>query len=330
MKTITKTALLAAGLIASSATWAVGTPAGTIISNTATATYDDPATGTTGATSSDSADLTVLELISVNVTAENTTPVVTEAGDTQQVLTFTVTNTGNGSEAFNLDASNLAGDEIDANNITLYIDTNGDGVLDAGDQLLTSGTTINLDANSSNPDATVFVVVDMPADANVGDTADISLSAISNTPGAATASPGDLLVGEGTGVSDAVVGNSVTDTATASFTIGEPPTEATVNISKTIASRVDPFGGNTDIPGTIVTYQIAVEVVGGDVDNLVIADAIPTQMEYITDSVTVDGAAQTDADDADITTVTGADVSVNLGTVTDGTDIVIQLQAEIR
>ncbi len=330
MKTLSKAALLAAGLVASSATWAVGTPAGTIISNTATATFDDPATGTTGVTSSDSADLTVLELISVNVTAENTTPVVTEAGDTQQVLTFTVTNTGNGSEAFNLDATNLAGDEIDAENIQVYIDTNGDGELDAGDQLLTAGSTINLDANASNPDATVFVVVDIPAAGNVGDTADIQLAATSNTPGAATGTPGDLLAGEGTGVSDAVVGNKLTDSASATFTIGEPPTEATVNIEKTVASRVDPFGGTTDIPGTVVTYQIAVEVVGGDVENLVITDSIPSQMQYVADSVTVDGATQTDAADGDITSVTGADVSVNLGSVATGTDIVIQLKAEIR
>lgn len=330
MKTITKTALLAAGLVASSATWAVGTPAGTIISNTATASYDDPVTGATGITTSDSANLTVLELISVNVTAQNTTPVTTDAGDTTQVLTFIVTNTGNGSEAFNIDASNMAGDDIDADNIRVYVDTNGNGELDAGDQLLTAGSTINLDANSSNPDVAVFVVVDIPATGAVGDTADIQLTAISNTPGASTGSPGDLLPGEGTGVSDAVVGNNVTDNASATFQIGEPLTEATVIINKSIASRVDPFGGSTDVPGTVVTYQIDVEVAGGDVTNLVITDAIPSQLDYIAGSVTVDAAAQTDAAGDDLTAVSGSDVAVTLGDVANGTTFVIQLQAEIR
>jgi uncharacterized repeat protein (TIGR01451 family) len=332
MKTIVKGALLFAGIISASATWAIGTPAGTKITNTAVATFDDPATGTTGVTTSDAAELTVLELISVNVTAENVTPVTTNAGDTAQVLTYTVTNTGNGSEAFALDATNLAGDQFDAENIKVYVDTDGDGVFSAGDQLLTSGSSINLDANSSNPAKTIFVVVDIPAGATtIGDTAKIQLEATSDTPGASTAAPGDLLVGAGTGVSDAVVGNNVTDTASATFTIGAEPTTATVNISKTIAGRVDPFGGTTDVPGTVVTYQIDVEVVGGDVDNLVITDAIPTNMTYVAGTLTLDAAAQTDADDVtDNSNVTAGAVTVTLGTVTSGTSYVIQLQAEIK
>ena len=40
MKTIVKGALLFAGIISASATWAIGTPAGTKITNTAVATFD--------------------------------------------------------------------------------------------------------------------------------------------------------------------------------------------------------------------------------------------------------------------------------------------------
>ncbi|MEK9765902.1 MAG: hypothetical protein VW274_05430, partial [Thalassolituus sp.] len=249
MKTITKTALLAAGLVASSASWAVGTDAGSIISNTATATFDDPTTGNTGRTSATAPDITVAELINVNVTAEDSTGVETQPGDNNQALEFTVTNTGNGTEAFTLDATNLVGDTQDADNITIYLD-NGDGVFNpATDTPVT--TDLVLDADES---ATIFVVGDIPATALTGEQADVELTATSATPGVAGATPGTLIPGQGTNTpSGAVVGTNSSDSDTSFFVVGEISTDATVDITKVIEGRVDPFGGTTDVPGTVVT-----------------------------------------------------------------------------
>jgi uncharacterized repeat protein (TIGR01451 family) len=327
MKTMTKTALIAAGLVASSATWAVGTDAGAIISNTATATFDDPTTGNTGTTSATAPDITVAELINVNVTADDATPVSTQPGDTDQVLTYTVTNTGNGTEAFTLDAANLAGDDLDADNITIYADTDNDGVFNPANDLPVTADIV-LDADE---DVTIFVVGDIPATGVTGEEADVSLTATSATPGVAGATPGTLIPGQGTNTpSGAVVGNNPTDTDTGTFVVGEILTDATVDITKAIESREDPFGGTTDIPGTVVTYLITVTAKLGDVNNLVVADTIPLDLTYVANSVTVDSVATTDAADADTVEVTGADVAVSLGTVTQDTTIEIRLQATIN
>jgi len=326
MKTMTKAALLTAGLVATSATWAAGTDAGAIISNTATATYDDPATGNSGTTSATAPEITVAELINVNVTAENTTPVETQPGDANQVLEFTITNTGNGTEAFTLAASNLAGDDFDADSVTVYIDSNNDGVFNTGDQPVTAD--VVLDADES---ATIFVVGNIPGTAATGDQANLDLTATSATPGAATATPGTLLPGQGTNTSaGAVVGTAVTDTDTGTFQVGALVTDAFVDIDKSIESRVDPFGGTTDIPGTVVTYLITATATNGDVNNLVIADSIPLALTLVANSVTIDGVAKTDVAGDDEVDVSGSDVAVNLGTLTENTTVEIRLQAEIN
>jgi len=325
MKTITKTALLAAGLVASSASWAVGTDAGAIISNTATATFDDPTTGNTGRTSATAPDITVAELINVNVTAEDSTGLETQPGDNNQALEFTVTNTGNGTEAFTLDATNLVGDTLDADNIAIYLD-DGDGVFTSSDTLVT--TDLVLDADES---ATIFVVGDIPAAALTGEQADVELTATSATPGVAGSAPGTLIPGQGTNTpSGAVVGTNSSDSDTSFFVVGEISTDATVDITKVIEGRVDPFGGTTDVPGTVVTYLITVTAVNGSVDNLVVADTIPLAMTLVADSVTIDGAAKTDVAGDDEVDVSGADVAVTLGTVAQDTTIEIRLQAEIN
>lgn len=326
MKTLTKTALLTAGLLASTASWAAGTDAGSVISNTATATFDDPATGNSGTTSATAPDITVAELINVNVTAENTVPVEGQPGDTDQVLEFTVTNTGNGTEAFTLDATNLAGDDIDADNVTVYLD-DGDGVFNpATDTPVTAD--IVLDADEA---ATIFVVGDLPVDATTGQQANVELTATSATPGVDGAAPGTLIPGQGTNTpAGAVVGENPTDSDSATLQVGEIVTDATVAITKTIESRVDPFGGTTDVPGTVVTYLITVTPENGPVDNLVVADSIPLDLTLVPGSVTIDTVAKTDAAGDDEVDVAGADVTVTLGTVAQDTTVEIRLEAEIN
>jgi len=326
MKTISKIALLTAGLAASTAAWAAGTDAGAIITNTATATFDDPTTGNTGSTSATAPDITVAELINVNVTAENTVPVETQPGDANQVLEFTVTNTGNGTEAFTLTADNLPGDDFDTDNVTVYLDTNNDGVFNSGDQPVTAD--VVLDADES---ATVFIVGNIPATAATGQQSELELTATSATPGAATSAPGTLLPGQGTNTpAGAVVGTAVTDTDTGTFVVGALIVDAYVDLDKSIESRVDPFGGTTDIPGTVVTYLITATAVNGDVNNLVVADSIPLSMTLVENSVTINGAPKTDVAGDDEVDVAGSDVSVDLGTLTENTTVEIRLQAEIN
>ncbi|MCY0963742.1 hypothetical protein [Parathalassolituus penaei] len=331
MTCLKQLALIGAGLLASSMSWAVGTAAGTNISNTATASYTLPG-GTSTLTKSSTVSLVVLELIDVNVVSGNSSSVSTTAGATNQVLTYTVTNVGNGQEDFVLDVTQLTTDNFDTTNVRVYRDTNGNGVFDSGDTQLTAGSSsIGLLADAS---ATIFVVSDVPGTGTTGDLSQLRLTASSETVDTRGGTPGSSISGAGSGgAPDAVVGNNYTSNATGTLELGT--SSANVSINKTIVGTVDPFGGNTLVPGSVVTYNIAV-VVTGTVNNLTISDPIPSQMDYVASSLTLDSTALTDSSsDTDAGSFnsslgTSGTVSVNLGSPSSGSSYTIQLKAEIK
>ena len=110
---------------------AAGTPAGTNIENTATATYDQPGGGEASITSN-TVSLKVDELLDVSVASADPGDVVTSPGATQQVLRFTLTNAGNGEEAFVLSAEQaIGGDDFDPSAAAIVLDSNGNGAYDA-------------------------------------------------------------------------------------------------------------------------------------------------------------------------------------------------------
>lgn len=320
MKNLIKTGVLAAGLCASTFGWA-GTAAGIDIINTAVATYD-------GGKVSASTTTKVQEVINVAIDANS--PVVrVEAGDTAQILPFAVQNTGNGTETFKVTYVNSG--DVTAENVKLYIDTNNDGVIDSGDTELT-GDTITLDKDER---ISLLIQGDIPAAATENQTAEFSVTVSSTTEKdgvvAGTSAPGTILTGQGTGTSDAVVGGSASATVSAEFNVGA--TTAAVTITKTITQQIDPFGGATVIPGTKITYAITVVVdtTGGPVNNLVITDPLPSDLIYESGSLVVDGAGQTDADDAaDNGNVTANVMTVDLGSVTSSKTYVINLTAQVK
>jgi len=103
---------------------------------------------------------------------------------------------------------------------------------------------------------------------------------------------------------------------------------AVVNLVKTSAAVVDPFGGTALVPGTLVTYQIEVSVNGtGDADNLVVSDPLPAELEYQPGTLSVSTLPPGEEADDDFapagTDNTGFDagsqtITVNLATVTGG------------
>lgn len=333
MKCLKQLALIGAGLLASSMSWAVGTAAGTTISNTASASYQLPG-GTSTITKSSTASLVVLELIDVNVVSANSSSVSTTAGATNQVLTYTVTNVGNGQEDFVLDVTQLTSDNFDTTNVRIYRDTNGNGIFDSSDTLLTAGSSsIGLVADAS---ATIFVVSDVPGTGTSGDLSQLRLTATSETVEnqGGTPAAGSSITGAGSGgAPDAVVGNNYTSNATGTIELGT--SSANVSINKTIVGTVDPFGGNTMVPGSIVTYNIAV-VVTGTVNNLTIKDPIPSQMDYVAGSLTLgstsltDSSSDTDAGSFNSSLGSSGTVSVSLGSPASGSSYTIQLKAEIK
>jgi uncharacterized repeat protein (TIGR01451 family) len=104
---------------------------------------------------------------------------------------------------------------------------------------------------------------------------------------------------------------------------------------------VDPFGGATLVPGSVITYTLEVEVTGaGSAESLVVTDIIPAELEYQAGTLVVSALpAGEEADDdfapagvdntgfnAGTTTVT-----VSLGDVAGGTPVItITFDAAIR
>lgn len=337
-------AFLVTGFLATS--WqdahAVGTVAGTTITNNATANYSVGGVAVTAVTSTVS--IRVDELISVRVTAPVAVTSV-NTPDTNRVLAFTITNVGNGTELFTLTPNlAVAGDQFNPTPGTagqMFLDVNNNGVLDAGDTLIAGPITINADQS-----VRVLVVSNIPSALVNGNQGIVTLTAVSATAGAAGAAPGTILTNLGTptvggGTIDAVVGvgpggaadSGSDDAANGTYVVAS----VTVTIVKEVLSVTSPFGVvsgpcnvgappagcSAFVPGTIIQYQVTVTVSGtGTAQAVTITDNIPANSTYVANSIRVGAAARTDAVDADNASCSGCGNAVGTVAVVLG-DVVV-------
>ncbi|MFZ1741923.1 MAG: hypothetical protein WAT93_03665 [Pontixanthobacter sp.] len=289
---------------------AEGVPAGTLIENTAQATYD--VSGGSETIDSNTVIIKVDELLDVAVASLNSGPIATTGGTA--VLSYSVTNTGNGPEAFLLTANpSVGGNDFDPTVVSIAVDTNGNNVYDPGvDQILTSPEQTAL----INPDdsLTVFVLLSVDPGVLDGQTAQVDLVASAVT---GTGTPGTVFAGQGENGGDAVVGpNGADDNALGSIIVGV----VTVDLIKS-AVVSDPFGGTSLVPGSVIKYTIKANIAGtGTVNNLVVADPIPTGTTYKINTLAIDGGALTDAADTDAGQASQSAISVALGNVAGGTN----------
>jgi uncharacterized repeat protein (TIGR01451 family) len=318
-----KAALLAAGtLYAAAPALAAHTPAGTVINNGATATYDLPGGGQ-DTINSNIVSLTVDELLDVGVAWTDGGDVAAAPGATGRVLTYRVTNAGNGSEAFHLNArDNAGGDDFDPTATSIVLDANANGVYDPGlDTVYVPGG--NDPVLAPDGSAVVFVLSSIPAGAANGQRGRIDLVAVAATGSGA---PGTSFAGKGQGGGDAVVGATGADAEDDGY-YAVAAASATFVKSATI---VDPFGGATHVPGAVITYRLVATVSGsGALANLRIADAIPAGSTYRPGSLTLEGSALSDAADVDAGEFTGSGIAVRLGSVPAGSARTVTFQVAI-
>jgi hypothetical protein len=302
------------------------TGAGTVINNTATASY--LVSGTPASTNA-SVAFTVQEVIDVTVSWTDGTNVIVTTPDTAQVASFDVTNTGNGSETFAIGVDNVASptDQFDFNlvsDISIYIeDGTTPGFQIAQDTLYTGPADNPIIAAESTQ--TVYLVTDVPSGLTDLDEGHLTVTVQSITAGAAGAAPGSTLAGLGdTGV-DAIVGSSQADSSdTAIYQV------SSVNLvmTKVIQTVLDPYSGATFVPGTEVTYRITVSVTGGTAQALAIVDPIPANTTYKDDSLFLDSlllTEESDADAGDFNISQAGAITVTLGNTVGGTVNIIDL-----
>lgn len=268
-----------------------GTPAGTLIENTATVTFD--LNGSQVSLQSNTTTVTVQERIDVNVTVQSG-QVLVAANDANRVLLFRVTNTGNGDETFSLAIESvLGGDDFDPVPAVpaIYFDTNGSGDFNPGDLAYDPGNNDPVLAADASVD--VFLVNDVPGNVSNGTIGRSQLTATSTT---GTGAAGTVFGGQGDNGVDAVIGT----TTGQGQDIGEYlVSDVQVSVVKGQAVS-DPFGGTQAIPGATITYTITVQVIGaGTATDGVVTDPIPAWTTYVPASITLNTVSLTDPADAD-------------------------------
>jgi len=270
---------------------AAGVRAGETISNTAQVSYSVGAT--TATTSSNTVNVVVAEIINVDVTIQ-TASVLVAPGATQRVLRYRVENTGNGPETFRLVANSTisSGDNFDPvlASPAIYLD-NGDGVLGAGDTPYVAGS--NDPVLVEDTFVIVLVANTIPAAATDGQNGFSSLTAEART-GVNTA--GFVYPNAGFGNTDAVIGTSGgDDVAQGAYTV-----EAVSITAAKTQTLLNEFNGTQPIPGTRITYSVAVNAVGsGTASSAVFTDEIPANTTYVPGSLTLNSVAISDTADAD-------------------------------
>ena len=279
--------------------YAVGTAANTTISNTATVNYtvgsvsqtpieSSPTGNTTPGTGNGAATTFVVDnRIDFTVTELSGGNTVVNPGQPGAVTAFTVANTGNAPQGFALTAANESGtvvftntDNTDVTGLTVFVDSNGNGVYEPGTDTATSIDTLPADGS-----VVVFVVANVPVTTSNGQFANVSLTAQAAVPGTNGATLATETVGaDDPNAVDVVFGDDGEDNSEADSD-QYAVQSAALSVQKTSAVASDPFNGTTNpkaIPGATVEYTITLAN-GGAVSaaGVTIGDTLPANTTFV-------------------------------------------------
>lgn len=260
---------------------AAGTVAGTTISNAATVNYlvggvSQPAIV------SNTVDFVVDRKINLTAATLDVAAVPVAPGSSGNVLKFTVTNNGNGTQDFQLGgiavttgaAAKFGGllDAVDATSVAAYADSNANGTYEAG-----LDTVTYIDELAPDASKTVFLVATFPtgqangsissyhllAEARVGGAAAALGAVLTETAGADTPGSVDIVFADGQGSATASdASRDAKHSSQSDYVING----ANLSIAKTSTVISDPFNAGVNpkaIPGAVVEYTITVTNAAG-------------------------------------------------------------------
>jgi uncharacterized repeat protein (TIGR01451 family) len=310
---------------------AAGTAAGTLIPNQAKLSYS---VGGSPATAVAIAPMVVVaKLISVVVTSQDSAPVPASSPDSGKAVSFLVTNTGNATETFRLARNDtIAGDQFDpvaAPSAAIWLESGiAPGFQASGPQAdvayVAGVNDLVLPADGSR---VVYIVSAIPAGIATGAFGRTSLLAASTTQGAAGSAPGTAVGTTGNGVQVVVGAGRALGSATAAYLVGG----VSLGVAKSVVAVRDRAGGSRVMPGAVLTYRIVLTLTGtGMADDVAMNDPLPAAVTYVPGSLTVDGAARTDADDADGAGIDAGTVQAFFGSVRAPASRVIEFKATVN
>ena len=301
--TLASVSALAVGLWGPLASAATGTQAGASVTNTATVSYSVANVAQTPV-ASNAASFVVDRKANVMVAEVGGAATTVAYGQTDQVTTFTVTNTTNATQDFRLLATNIGigaatqlghTDNFAVTNIRVFVDSNGNGTYDAGVDIATY-----IDELAPDATKTVFVVGDVPASGPAGGVAGVQLTAVVATGGAGGSLGADLTQSLTDDVNQidtvfADVAGYVDALRDGRFSAGDEynVAAATAQVIKTATLISDPLNGLVTpkaIPGAVVEYCIQVKNIGSNpLTSVGVTDNIPTNTTYLANSTYVGG-----------------------------------------
>ncbi|HZB45032.1 MAG TPA: SdrD B-like domain-containing protein, partial [Pyrinomonadaceae bacterium] len=282
-----------------------GTEAGTVISNTAEATYED-ASGTGFRTVSPTVTVTVRSVSALTVTPDETEPSASVSPNERVTRLFRVCNTGNVPDLYTITRAEVS---APATLVSLHFDRDASGTLNEADAAVTLNQTMSprvarascvgvlavVDTNASRPDSRLT----------------ISLTARSNAT--------DVLSGatEDVGTIINAVGNG------ARFSSPDDPALPPVKL-------VEGRGSLTAAHGQALGYTISFRN-SGDIAarNVRLADDLPAGLDYVPNSLRLGTRALTDAEDADEGFYKNRRLEVRLAEVAVGELVAVSFQARV-
>lgn len=283
---------------------ATGTQAGTSVTNTASVSYSVGGVTQTPV-ASNVASFVVDRKANVMVAEVGGAATSVSFGQTDQVTTFTVTNTTNATQDFRLIGTNVGlgaatqlghTDNFTVTNIRVFVDSNGNGTYDAG-----VDTATYIDELAPDQTKTVFIVADIPASGPASGISGVQLTAVVATGGTGGSLGADVtqsllddpaqidtVFADGAGYVDALRDGRFS--AGDEYNIAAP----TAQVTKTAVVISDPMNGLVSpkaIPGAVVEYCIQVKNIGSAALTAVgITDNIPTNTTYLAGSTYVGGS----------------------------------------
>lgn len=299
-------------------TWQVSaaTPAGTNIVNTATASFQIEQSP--GLVKSNSVTSRLDEVLNLTLVAKTAGPVsIPTSGSTSIGRPFVLTNTGNGNEAFHVEATAPA--QADA--LTVATDVDGNGAYDPA-----VDTTLPHDGITPVlvPGASLNLLLVFREPPSPSGTATIKARALTGS-----GTPGTVFTDAGDGGSDALVGQT---RAEASLPIAYAPADqagSPAKLEKSQSVRA-PDGSATPISGAVVTYRLALTTSAtGALSDAEIVDSIPAGTAYVPGSIRIEDAAASDVSDADAAYFDGQTIHIALGEISQPTTRVVTFQVTI-
>lgn len=272
--------------------------AGTNISNIASASYTD-SNGSNKTVTSNVVTTTVLQVASFTLIADQTK---TANANGQVSLSHTLTNTGNGSDTFNVavannDTRDNTTDNYDFSGLKVYLDANKDGVPDSQ----TPVTSVTLAAGQS-----VNLIVQATTASNnvtAGDLGKLTVSAISGFDTSVTAKNVDTV--------------KITNGAVISLL-------KSASVSNVDATSSSPAARE-------VEYTLAYQNTGNTTaTNVTITDVLPSSLTYVAGSATVNGTAVSDAADADGYNFTSGTATLVIPTVVANSSGVLKFKVRVN